>query len=71
MQRRRADSAPLHPGPVCEHNGAPVLGMDWGWGVSANPYVAFQIASGAAGDRVTLRWHDNRGDTGELSTTVV
>jgi sulfur-oxidizing protein SoxZ len=56
---------------VCEHNGAPVLGMDWGWGVSANPYVAFQIASGAAGDRVTLRWHDNRGETGELSTTVV
>jgi sulfur-oxidizing protein SoxZ len=56
---------------LCEHNGDTVLRMDWGWGVSENPYLAFHIAAGAAGDSVVLRWRDDRGGTGELSTTVV
>lgn len=54
----------------CTHNGTAVLRMDWGWGVSENPYVAFHIQQGQAGDTVVLRWRDDRGDTGELTTTV-
>ncbi len=56
---------------VCEHNGNVVLRMDWGWGVSEDPYLAFDIEQGVAGDTVTLRWRDNRGDTGELVTTAI
>jgi sulfur-oxidizing protein SoxZ len=55
---------------VCEHNGEPVLTMDWGWGVSANPYVSFDIAAGATGDTVVIRWTDDLGESGELTTTV-
>jgi len=55
---------------VCEHNGTPVLTMDWGWGVSTNPYLSFRVRQGAAGDRITVRWTDNRDETAALETTV-
>jgi len=55
---------------VCEHNGAPVMTLDWGWGVSTNPYLAFQILGGASGDTVTVRWTDDRQQSVELETTV-
>jgi sulfur-oxidizing protein SoxZ len=55
---------------VCEHNDTPVLTMDWGWGISENPYLSFRIRQGAAGDRVVVRWTDDRGDSAALETTV-
>ena len=55
---------------VCEHNGKSVLTMDWGWGISANPYIGFQIKNGAAGDTVTVRWTDDQGQTGSVEATV-
>jgi len=55
---------------VCEHNGKSVLTMDWGWGISANPYIGFQIKNGAAGDTVTVRWTDDQGQTGSVEGTV-
>jgi sulfur-oxidizing protein SoxZ len=55
---------------VCEHNGKPVLSLDWGWGISANPYLSFQIRDGAAGDTVTVRWTDDREQSAALEATV-
>ena len=56
---------------VCEHNGAVVLSLDWGWGVSANPYLAFHIQQGQPGDTVVIRWIDDRGESASLDTQVV
>ena len=55
---------------VCEHNGDIVLTLDWGWGVSANPYLAFHIQQGQTGDVVLIRWIDDRGETGSLEAKV-
>jgi sulfur-oxidizing protein SoxZ len=55
---------------VCEQNGTPVLTMDWGWGVAANPYVSFDLSEGEVGDRIALSWVDNTGATGKLETDV-
>jgi sulfur-oxidizing protein SoxZ len=55
---------------VCEHNGKPVLTMDWGWGVSTNPYLSFDLKEGKAGDLVSVRWVDNRGETGRVEGEV-
>jgi sulfur-oxidizing protein SoxZ len=55
---------------VCEHNGKPVMTLDWGWGISANPYLAFEILGGAPGDTVAVRWTDDRQKTGSLETTI-
>lgn len=53
---------------VCEHNGQPVMTLDWGWCISANPYLAFEILDGAFGDTVIVRWTHDRQQTGALET---
>ncbi|MGD8275281.1 MAG: thiosulfate oxidation carrier complex protein SoxZ [Thiohalocapsa sp.] len=53
---------------ICEHNGAVVLSLDWGWGISANPYLAFHIQQGQVGDTVVIRWIDDQGETASLET---
>jgi sulfur-oxidizing protein SoxZ len=55
---------------VCEHNGATVLTLDWGWGIAANPYLSFDIKNGKAGDRIAIRWTDSEGETAVLEGEV-
>lgn len=51
-------------------NGKPVLEAQWGTGISKNPYLTFRIRGSKAGDTVALRWHDNKGETNAVETTV-
>lgn len=44
-------------------NGATVLQAEWGPSVSKNPYLAFKVNGGQAGDVVQVTWVDNQGDT--------
>ena|SRR5208337_3037176 len=44
-------------------NGKTVLSAQWGTAVSKNPFLAFKFKGGAKGDRITVTWTDNRGDT--------
>jgi len=44
-------------------NGATVLEAEWGPSVSKNPYLAFKVNGGKAGDTVQVTWVDNQGDT--------
>ena len=44
-------------------NGKPVLTTQWGPSVSKNPYFAFKIKGGKAGDKVSVTWVDTKGDT--------
>jgi sulfur-oxidizing protein SoxZ len=71
-QPRTDEPIPRHyiQAVVCEHNGEPVLSLDWGWGVSANPYLAFRIQRGQPGDTVAIRWTDDKGEAGRLETTA-
>jgi sulfur-oxidizing protein SoxZ len=55
---------------VCEHNGETVLALDWGWGVSTNPYLAFDLLAGQPGDKVIVTWVDNEGETGRIEGAV-
>ncbi len=55
---------------ICEHNDEPVLSWNWGWGVSANPYLSFRIRSGASGDRIRIRRVEDNGRIGSLATSV-
>jgi len=54
---------------VAEHNGEVVFTAYWGTAVSKNPYVAFSFTGAVAGDKIVIRWKDNRGDTGEGEAT--
>ncbi|NYZ15477.1 thiosulfate oxidation carrier complex protein SoxZ [Azospirillum sp. RWY-5-1] len=47
-----------------------VLQAQWGPSVSKNPYLAFKVKGGQAGDKVTVTWVDNKGDTRTDTATV-
>ena len=56
---------------ICENNGQPVLTLDWGWGVSANPYLSFDLIEGRVGDAIAVRWVDNLGDEGRVEGKII
>lgn len=45
-----------------QRNGEVVLAADFGPSIATNPYLAFSIAGGAAGDEIVVSWRDNLGD---------
>ena len=52
------------------HNGKQVLTAQWGPAVAKNPYMQFIIKGGKAGDKVTVTWKDNKGETRTDEATV-
>ncbi len=52
------------------HNGRTVMTAQWGPAVSKNPYFAFKFRGGKAGDKVSLRWTDNRNETRTDEATI-
>jgi len=44
-------------------DGKTVMQAQWGPSISKNPYLAFKVKGGKAGDKVTVTWVDNKGDT--------
>lgn len=51
-------------------NEKPVLEMQWGTGISKNPYLTFYLAGAKIGDKVAVTWHDNLGKTASADVTV-
>lgn len=66
---QRRDSAgkvvPAHyiSNVTVSHNGKPVLNAEWGPAVAKNPYLQFKFKGGKKGDKLTVTWVDNKGDT--------
>jgi sulfur-oxidizing protein SoxZ len=52
------------------HNGVEVMTAEWGPGVSKNPYLQFTIKNGKAGDKVSVTWKDNKGESRTDEATV-
>jgi sulfur-oxidizing protein SoxZ len=42
-------------------NGRMVFSAQWGPGMAKNPYLQFSLRGAKAGDKLALRWQDNRG----------
>lgn len=51
-------------------NGKPVLTAQWGPSVSKNPFLQFSVKGAKAGDKVTIMWKDNRGESRTDEATV-
>lgn len=51
-------------------NGKQVLAAEWGPSVSKNPFLQFTIKGAKAGDKVSVSWKDNHGDTRTDEATV-
>lgn len=52
------------------HNGKPVMSAEWGPAVSKNPFMQFTLKGAKAGDKVSVTWKDNRGETRTDEATV-
>ena len=51
-------------------NGKQVLAAEWGPSVSKNPFLQFTIKGAKAGDKVSITWKDNHGDSRTDAATV-
>jgi sulfur-oxidizing protein SoxZ len=55
---------------TCEYQGKAVLSAYTGPGMSADPYLSFSFAGGAKGDKVTLSWADNLGNSNSAEVQI-
>ena len=46
-----------------KHNEKPVMSAQWGPAVAKNPFLQFNLKGAKAGDKVSITWVDNKGDT--------
>lgn len=51
-------------------NGKQVFSCEWGPAVSKNPFLQFVIKGGKSGDKVSVSWKDNKGDSRTDEATV-
>ena len=51
-------------------NGSPVLAAEMSGGVSKNPYLGFKVKGPKAGDKVVVKWVDNKGDKNSAEATI-
>ena len=52
------------------HNGKTVLTAEWGPAVAKNPFLQFNVKGAKAGDKISVNWKDNRGDSRTDGATV-
>ena len=51
-------------------NGKVVLTAEWGPSVSKNPFLQFIVKGAKTGDRISISWKDNQGDSRTDEATV-
>ncbi len=52
------------------HNGKTVMTAQWGPSVAKNPFLQFNVKGAKAGDKISISWKDNRGETRTDEATV-
>ena len=55
---------------TASHNGKVVMTAEWGPAVSKNPYLQVSVKGAKAGEKVSVKWVDNRGDTRTDEATI-
>ena len=51
-------------------NGKTVMTAYWGPSVAKNPFLQFNVKGAKAGDKISVNWKDNRGDSRTDEATV-
>jgi len=55
---------------TASHNGKVVMSAEWGPAVSKNPFLQFVVKGAKAGDKISISWKDNKGDSRTDEATV-
>ena len=48
---------------VITHNGKTVLDAQWSQAISRNPFLGLRVKGAKVGDKISVTWTDNKGDT--------
>ncbi len=66
------DTVPAHfiTDVVATHNGKTVLTAQWSTAVSQNPFLSFTFAGGAKGEKLSVKWTDNKGESRTDEATI-
>ena len=48
---------------TAKHNDKLILSSEFGTSISKNPFLAFKFKGGAMGEKITVSWKDNKGET--------
>ena len=52
------------------HKGKVVLSAQWGPAVAKNPFLEFTFKGGDKGDKISVTWTDNKGETRTDDATI-
>ena len=55
---------------VAALNGKTVMTAQWGTAIAKNPFTEFVVKGAKSGDKISISWTDNRGDTRTDEATV-
>jgi sulfur-oxidizing protein SoxZ len=55
---------------TAQHNGKTVMTAQWGPAVSKNPYMQFKVKGAKSGDKVSVSWKDNKGESRTDEATI-
>lgn len=64
-RRTASGLVPLHfiQSVIVQHNGRTVLDAQWSQAVSRDPFLGVRVKGARAGDKISVTWTDNKGDT--------
>ncbi len=51
-------------------NDKAIASAEMGASISKDPYFAFQLKGGEPGDKITISWHDNLGNTDSAESII-
>jgi len=55
---------------IAKLNGKTVLEAQWGTGISKNPYLTFYLSNAKVGDKIAVKWIDNKGESNSIEAAV-
>ena len=55
---------------MLKHNDKTIVSSQLGAGISKNPYFAFMLKGGKAGDEINVSWKDNLGNSDSETRTI-
>jgi len=74
-QRKDAKTGQLIPAHFIQHvtatvAGKTVLEAQWGVAIAKNPFLGFRVKGAKAGDKVEIKWEDNKGDKNSAEAVI-
>jgi sulfur-oxidizing protein SoxZ len=74
-QRKDPKTGQIKPAHFIQHvsvglNDKTVMSAQWGPAISKDPFLGLKVKGAKSGDKVTVKWEDNKGEKNSAEATV-